>query len=161
MANIDLPRGFEPHGKIVRANVYQSGSACYPGDIVSLASDGQVDPASADTAVLGICLTYASASGQDVVVADSPDQLISAQADETEIDAQTDIGQGVDLLATAGNSTYKASRHELDSSSIGTGVTFIILGIERMVGNALGTNAKVVCKINEHQLAHGTGVSAI
>jgi len=162
MANPDYPRGFEPHGKILRANVYESGSACYPGDLVALASDGQVDPVAAGSAILGVCITYASAAGQQIVVLDDPNQLVSCQADETEIDAQTDIGNMCDHLATAGSSTYKASRHELDSSTVNSIAAGLqILGIERTVGNALGTNVKVVCRINEHQLATGSGIAGV
>ena len=105
--------------------------------------------------MLGLCLSYASAAGQQILVADHPDQQLSAQGDEAEFDAQTDIGQQCDLLATAGSSTYKVSRQELDSSNIGTGDGFQILSIERSVNNAFGANCQVIVRINEHQLAQG------
>lgn len=162
MANSDYPKGFEIHGECKRVGVYESGSACYPGDLVNLASDGQVDPAAAGGIILGLCLSYASASGSPILVADHPDQLISAQGDETEIDAQTDIGNMCDHLGTAGSSTYKTSRQEVDSSTIAaTAAGLQILRIEPVAGNALGTNCKVVCRINEHALAHGSGQSGV
>jgi hypothetical protein len=152
MANLDRPRGFAPHGKVLRSRPYEAGSACYPGDLVALASDGQVDPAATGAEILGLCLTYASAAGQEVLVADHPDQLISGQADETELDAQTDVGNMCDIVATAGDSTYKTSRQEVDSSTVvATTAQLQILGIERRPNNALGTNVEVVCRINEHQ----------
>jgi hypothetical protein len=151
MANVDRPRGFECKGVPLRVNKYQSGSACYPGDLVNLASDGQVDPASAGALILGLCLSYASTSGVDILVADHPDQLILGQADETELDAQTDVGNNVDIVATAGNSTYKASRQEADSSTVGTGSAQLqFLGYEPVVNNAFGTNVLGIFRINEH-----------
>jgi len=152
MANLDRPRGFAPHGKVLRSRPYQAGSACYPGDLVTLASDGEVDPVATGGEILGLCLTYASAQGQEVLVADHPDQLIAGQADETELDLQTDVGNMCDIVATAGNSTYKTSRQEVDSSSVGSGAAQLqILGIERRPNNALGEFVEVVCRINEHQ----------
>lgn len=154
MANPDRPRGFWPVGGVLRVGVYESGSACYPGDLLNLASDGQVDPAAAGALIIGVCLSYASGSGAEVLVADHPDQLVAGQADETELDAQTDIGNMCDIVATAANTTYLASRQEVDSSTVGTGAAQLqILRIERRADNALGTNVDVICRINEHALS--------
>lgn len=164
MANPDLPKGFEPWGKLLRVGVYESGSAVYPGDVVMLASDGQVDPATAGvaTGVLGVALSYASASGVAIAVADHPDQLFACQADEADIDAQTDIGGCCDHIATAGSSTYKASRHELNSSDISaTLATFQLLRIEPNINNALGAQVKVVVKVAEHQLGHAAVTAGV
>lgn len=162
MANGDYPRGFECVGEPIRVSVYESGSECFPGDLLNLASDGQVDPAAAGGIILGVCLSYASASGVKVLVADHPDQIISGQADETEVDVQSDIGNMCDHLGTAGNSTYKTSRQEIDSSTIGTSAAgLMIIGLDRQVGNAFGAQAKVICKINEHRLGTGAGQAGV
>jgi hypothetical protein len=152
MANSDYPKGFAPFGVIKKQIVLESGSAIYPGDFVRLASDGQVDPAAAGETILGLALNYCSASGQEVLVSCDPDQLYVGQADETEIDAQTDIGNVCDIVATAGNSTYKTSRQEVDSSDVNTtSGQLLLLGYERRVDNALGGFCDVIVKINEHQ----------
>lgn len=153
MANLDRPRGFECKGKPLRVNAYESGSACYPGDLVNLASDGQVDPAAAGGLILGVCLSYASGAGVEILVADHPDQLIVGQVAASEVDAQTDVGNTVDILATAGNSSYRASRQEVDGSSLSGSATaqLRILGISGRPNNALGEFVEVVCAINEHQ----------
>ena len=162
MANSDYPRGFECVGEPVRVGVYESGSACYPGDLLNLASDGQVDPAAAGGIILGVCLSYASASGVKVLVADDPSQVISGQADETEVDAQTDIGNMCDHLGTGGNSTYLTSRQEIDSSTIGTSAAgLMIIGLDRQVGNAFGAQSKVICRINEHRYGTGAGQAGV
>ena len=152
MANTDRPRGGECYGRIKQTANLEAGSACYPGDFLILASDGQVDPAAATNDMIGMALNYASAAAVNVLVSVDPEQVYVLQADEADIDAQTDIGQTADLLATAANTTYKSSRHELDSSSIGASQGFVILGIDKRPDNSLGTNVDCLVKINAHQI---------
>ncbi len=158
MANADRPRGFWPVGKLCRVSLYESGAAIYPGDAVKLSSDGQIDPAAAGDALLGVALSYASAAGQEVMVADDPEQLFASQADEGQIDAQTDIGNVADILATGGDSTYLVSRMEVDSSTVtdAGSAQVQIMRIERRADNALGTNVDLIVRINEHQLVNGS-----
>lgn len=161
MANADRPKGFMPYGKIKQIVIMESGSACYPGDFVSLASDGQVDPSAAAADILGLCLDYASGSGQKVKVSVDPSQTYVGQASATQIDAQTDIGQSCDILGTAGDSTYKLSRQEIDSSSIGASQQLMLLGLVQRPGNDFGANAEVVVKINQNQLFGETDFAGI
>lgn len=154
MANPDRPSGFRCKGTPKRVNPYEAGSTCYPGDLAAIAADGQVDAAAAGGRILGVVMSYAAAAGDEVIIADHPDQLVIGQASAAELDAQTDVGNNCDILATAGNSTYKMSRHEVDSSSVGAAAAQLtILGIERRPDNALGANVDVICRINEHQLS--------
>ena len=156
MANSDRPRGFAPHGKVLRASVYEAGAAIYPGDMVKLSSDGQIDPVSAGDPILGCALGYAAAAGDKVLVCDDPKQKYVVQADETEISAQSLVGNVADVVATAANTTYKCSRHELDSSDAGTTTAqLIILGIEARPDNAFGAQVDVICMINEDQFVSG------
>lgn len=152
MANRDKPCGARPAGRVRSAQIYEAGSTVYPGDFVRLADDGQVDAAAAGTTLLGVALGYAT-SGQKVLVSDHPEQRYVVQADEAEVDAQTDIGNNCDHVATAGNTTYKVSRHELDSSTIAASAAGLtILDVEQRPDNALGANVDVIVRINEHQL---------
>jgi hypothetical protein len=154
MANLDRPNGFHPYGPVKQVAVMEAGSACYPGDMVALAADGQVDPVATGAKILGCALDYAAAAGDKVLVSIDPSQLYSVQADETEVDAQTDIGNNCDITATAGNSTYKQSRQELDSSTIGTAAAQLtILGLDPSVNNAFGAQSRILVRINESQLA--------
>ena len=98
MANLDRPRGFECKGVPLRVNAYESGSACYPGDLVNLAADGQVDAAAAGGLILGLCLSYASAAGAQILVADHPDQLITGQVAASEVDVQGDVNSTADII---------------------------------------------------------------
>ena len=159
MANKDRPRGFQPQGTPLRLTKYESGAAIYPGDAVALSDDGQIDPAtSAASPILGVALTYAAAAGEDVMVADHPDQRFVVQADGSDVDAQTDIGNNCLILDTAGDATYRVSRQELDSSTISAVSTtsaaypLRILKIDERPDNALGAQADVVVAVNNHQL---------
>lgn len=159
MANSNKPQGFRPVGRVLRCRPYTAGAAIYPGDAVKVSSDGKVDPASASDALLGVAASYASADGVEVLVYDHPDQEFVVQADDGTTLAQADVGLNFNIVATAGNSTYKRSRMELDSSS---GVTtpstlpLRLLGYSREQGNTAGEFAECIVVINEHQLKAGT-----
>ena len=161
MANIDRPNGATVFGEPIRINNYVAGGAVYPDDLVTMDSSGRVVVAAANQPLLGAARSGATAAGQEISVADHPDQQFSIQASGSEIDAQTDFGQNADLLATAGNSTYRISLHELDSSTLASTSTlqFRVLKADPAVDNSLGANARVIVRINRHQLAHnGAGV---
>lgn len=153
MANPDRPQGFRPLGPVEKSISMVAGSEVYPGDFVALAADGAVDPAAAGAVIFGLALNHAEA-GEDVSVVADADQLYVGQADETEIDAQTDVGNLCDIVATAGDATYDASRQEIDSSTIGTGSggQLVIMGIRTRPDNALGAQADVIVRINEKQV---------
>ena len=153
MANKDRPRGFVPKGKVLQQLVTVAGGTIYPGDWVKLQSDGTVVVVAAGNDIYGNSLSYAT-TGQKVLLSVAPEQLYVGQADETELDAQTDIGNLCDVVATAGSSTYKASRMEIDSSTVGTGAggQLCIVGFAARPDTAAGTNADVIVKINEHQM---------
>lgn len=154
MANDNRPRGAEPYGKVLRSTNYVADAAIYPGDILETTSAGKVQAISngATGTPIGVALSYAAADGDSVAVADHPDQLYRIQADEADIDAQTDIGLNYDIVATAGNSTYKMSRMELDSDSgVTTDATPLrLVKIDDRPDNALGAQVDCIVRINLH-----------
>lgn len=163
MANLDQPRGFWPHGPCKRISPYIAASAIYPGDAVKLNNAGQVAIAAAGDALVGVAMSYVSASGAEVLVADSPDQLFCGQCDEADVDALTDMNLNYNILATAGSSTYKISRQEVDSSTQATdsNLPLKVLRLNARPDNALGANAVVVFLINNHQLKGSTGTLGV
>lgn len=155
MANADKPNGFTPYGEELRQRPYTAGGTIYPGDAVKLTSNGNVTAAAAGDELLGVAVGYAT-SGNEVSVWDHPDQLFVAQASGNQIDALTDIGNVCDILATAGDATYRQSRMEVDSSTLATSTAQLqILGIERRVNNAYGANTVAIVRINEHAFGEG------
>lgn len=163
MANLDQPRGAEPKGVPLRKNKYVAAGTIYPGDFVSQEAGGRVVAASASSALCGVAASYASGADAEVMVWDHPDQLFLVQADETEVDAQTDIGLNYDIVATAGSSAYKLSRMELDSSTQATTATLPLklLGIDERPDNALGAQVDCIVKINNHQFGSHTGTAGV
>lgn len=166
MANDDRPRGAEPHGKCLRTTRYVADAEVFPGDFVEMTNAGKVQPlaSATSTPILGVALSYAAADGDDVSVADHPEQLFMVQSDDaTEPAAQTAVGLNYDVVITAGNSTYKISRMELDGSS---GVNTIdtplrLIDVERRPDNDFGANADCVVRINMHRLASTAGNTGI
>lgn len=165
MANKDRPRGFEPSGPLLRLGEYQAGGVTYPGEMVYLDSSGQVTvgAATATSALLGVAQSLASSAGVSVMVADDPNQKFVVQVDDASVSQQTDINLNYTVLATGEDATYKISRMELDGSAGGTtaALSLKILGIEKSVGNSLGSTVDVIVTINNHQLGGGTGTAGI
>ena len=83
-------------------------------------------------------------------VIDDPSQLFIIQVDESV--AQTQVGMNADVVGTGGSTTTGVSTMELDSSTIAktAALNLKIVGLWDVPGNAYGTNAVVVVKINEH-----------
>ena len=162
MANPDRPNGFRPQGRVLRSRDYVAQAAVYPGDVVKMNAAGTVEQASAADAAIGVALTYAAASGT-VKVADHPDQCFVGQADGADVDAQTDILLNYQVLATSADTTYKVSRMEVDSSTGATNSNYPLklIDVETRADNALGAQVDVIVKINNHQLAGGTGTTGV
>lgn len=162
MANKDQVKGFEPYGKLQSARNYQAGGTIYQGDLVKFSSGGQVVQAAAADACCGVALSYAT-SGNDVLVADSPDQMFVGQADDSTIDAQTDINLNYDFVVASANTTYRTSGMEVDASTQNTTATLPLKVVKILprIDNALGANVDVVCKINNHQLGSHTGTAGV
>lgn len=162
MANKNMPNGFQPKGEPLRCNSYVAGGTVYPGDVVKQDSAGKVVAGTAGAAACGVARSYATVD-QALDVYDHPNQEFVAQAAASEIDAQTDINQNASIVATAGDATYKQSRMQIDGSTLASTATLElkILALEPSVGNAFGANARVICKINNHQLSSGTGTAGV
>jgi hypothetical protein len=153
MANISRPKGFRPQERALRESAYIAAATIYPGDLVKMDATGQIVVGTAGAAAIGVAVNYA-ASGDEVMVWDHPEQKFVVQADAGTTLAQTNIGLNYDVVATAGDATYKQSRMELDSSTGATLATLPLrlLGISRQVGTEMGEFAKCVVQINAHQL---------
>jgi len=172
MANVDAPRGFRPYKRLYQTNRYIAASTVYPGDMVKLEAgasnttqyQARVEAGSDTGALLGLAMNYAAA-GESVLVADDPQQLFVGQCDESDFDSNADLGDNCNILATAGSSTYKTSRMEIDSSDIANTAThqIKILGVlKRQDGkNEFGANVELIFKINNHQLGSHTGTQTV
>lgn len=163
MANADRPLGAIPVKGICAPNAYQAGGSIKQGDFVMKKNDGTVVVATATSALIGVAAANAS-SGQDVLVYDNPEQRFKIQSDSADIDAQTDILLNYDIVATAADSTFNVSRHELDGDSGATTATLPLklLAVEDRPDNELASaNVDCIVKINNHQLGSHTGTAGV
>jgi hypothetical protein len=185
MANVDRPRGAilvgtlsgaPATGKIRAFSVDASnGTAIFPGDFVKLEDDGNVAPAAATNAILGVCTGVkvdrsvaatehpgylpASTAGTVFVCVDK-DAIYEIQEDGNATAAV--VGTNADIVAGTGSTTTGMSAHELDSSdatandaSAASAQLRIIGYPDREDNDITATNAKFYVIINEHQLAEG------
>jgi len=121
MANTVNPRGFSPVNPILRMAEYTKGTATaiFPGDIVSLAADGKLYiRATGNTTLVGVAMSYKTATDTKVLVSDHPDQQYYIQDDGVGGTlAAADIGTGFNIVMTAGNATFLKSAEALDTST--------------------------------------------
>ena len=162
--NTDAPFGAIPYDETKRISPYNKAAGyatrIFPGDFVTLASDGNVNVAAAGDRLLGVAAedSAASTAKTDFMVYDHPDQLFTAQADDggTAL-AQTNVGNNCDILATAGDTTTSRSLHEIDQSTAGTGTAQVkLVALDPIEAGTFGANRKYVFRIAEHIYGSGS-----
>ena len=94
------------------------------------------------------------------LVCDGPDVVYEIQEDsDTSTIKVGDIGKNADIVYAAGNATTGRSAMELDSSTnASTAAQLRILGLAKRPGNVLGSFAKLLVVINEHEFKTAVGV---
>lgn len=152
MANVSFIEGFRPVGRIGRVLPGVAGGTVYAGDPVSLDNTGRWIVTTAGSTVGGVVLNYAIVAGAILVSCD-PEQIYESQGDEADISALTIVGNTFDHIVGTPSSVYKASRTQIDSSTVATSSgQWVMVGPSQLVGNAYGTNTKALFRINEHQM---------
>lgn len=164
-AAVDKPFGAMPYDRVLSVGAYSkdaSAAAIYPGDFVTLETDGGLAVATASQAlILGVAAEYSAASTAktDFLVYDHPDQKYTVQDDgDTTAMTEASVALNADLVVTTGDTSTLRSLHEIDSSSAATTNTLAvkILGLhpveDRSFASAAGSPRKWIVKINSHQL---------
>lgn len=105
-------------------------------------------------------LHRAASTARIALVVDDPNVVFEVQEDSGgAATAAVDVGENADILYTAGSATTGQSAVELDSSShVTSSAQLRILGFVKRPDNAIGTNAKLLVLINEHELKSTSGV---
>lgn len=185
MANIDRPNGLRPirtlSGSPWSSSVMEfpvdsgNGTAIFIGDLVKLEDDGNVGPAGAGGAVLGVCVGVkvdravvetehpgylpASTAGNVLIVV-AKDCVYEVQEDSVGgAMVAASVGSNGDIAAGAGSTTTGRSAYELDSSDViandasAATATLRVIALSTRSDNAIGTEAKWEVIINEHQFA--------
>ena len=184
MANVDRVNGARPvkhlngspyNGAVNRYYVPDSDStAIFVGDFVKSAGSGDangvpsVAQAAATNAIRGVVVgiepvtdespIYRAASTERyLLVADDPNLIFEIQESGTL--AATDIGRNADITVAAGSTAAGTSGMELDSSDIKDATAQLrVLGLAQRPDNEIGTNAKWLVMINEHELKGTAGL---
>lgn len=191
MANVSRINGFKPaktglgapwNGQLTKYYVTAGDTtAIFVGDLVSL--NGQSDAngirAVTKTAVGGAAVgavvqveydmanlntpQYRPAStAMYVYVADDPNTVYEAQISGASPTA-TMVGQNANHIDSGGSTITGVSGEQVDSTTVGTTATLTlkILDYVQSPENEVGQYAKVRVKINNHQLAGGTGTLGV
>jgi hypothetical protein len=172
MANVDNPVGFYPVKQIggetfpMHRFIVTTGQIVYRGDLLVMLDAGTVSAAAANDGVkcIGVAAEYvndaASAGGKEVLVYFSPMTVFGIQCDTGTAVAQLGtIFHTANHVATTGDTVTKLSKHELDSSDLGTGSQMRVIGLVDKPGNAWGEHADVEVVLVEHALADATTIS--
>lgn len=168
MANTDKPFGFKPVQQPDGANPpiheYEWGGATagFRGDIVTLATDGQVDVAGVTDTILGVLAQYVAsgtAAGTKVLVYDDPDTLFEVQAANTSAGTpvtpvQAFVGDAFDFISThAGSTTTGQSGMELDTDATPVTGQLQLVEFVNRVDNEIGEFAKMRIRFAKHKYA--------
>jgi len=183
MANIDRPNGLRPirmlDGSPYNAQAMSwpvdasNGTAIFKGDLVVLEDDGNVAPAGAGGAVLGVCVGIDV--DRDVAATEYPGYLPASTAGNILVElgrnvvfeiqedsvggamVATNVGSNGDVAAGAGSTSTGRSAYELDSSDViandasAATAQLRVLKLSSRTDNEIGTEAKWEVIINEHQ----------
>jgi hypothetical protein len=154
MTNLNRARGFECKGTPLRVNPYTAGGTVYPGDmLLEPQSNGKVvaSAGAASEMLLGVALNYAIDT-QTVMVADHPSQQFIVQMNSGETEASTQMGDYCEVRSTAGDTTYKQSRQEVDTVAETNTKPLRVVALDTVTNNSWADNADVVVVINTHAL---------
>jgi hypothetical protein len=171
---------FIPSGNAVATFVGDLVKADATGDTVAaggLAKGVQsVVQAAAGDAAIGVVVGFkvvpgtldtpqyrAASTGRYVLVSDDPNQIYEIQTSNGTL-TEADVGLNASVAVAAGSTTTGASGMTLDAGTEATTATLTlkIVGFSQRVDNEVGAaDAKVLVKINNHQLAASTGTAGV
>lgn len=145
---------------ITAGNGADSGIATYGliGSMVGIVSGGEP--------IIGITqaspVYHPASTAGYILVADDPDLMFMVQENGNmgtgAVGSVAGPGKNVDLVSGAGSTTTGYSGWVLGSSSLSTSALQMrVLRMLQQADNALGTNAKWLCRINLNQLTNTTG----
>ncbi len=156
-------------GDLVKADTTGSGAGAFTGY-------QSVVQAAAGDATIGVVVGFdinplnlntpqfrAASTGRYVLVADDPNQIFEVQTSNGTLTA-ADVGLNANFAVAAGSTATGTSGMTLDVATAAVTATLPlkIVGFSQRVDNEVGNpNAKVLVKINNHQLNSGTGSAGV
>lgn len=107
----------------------------------------------------GVSFTADPRNPIEALVYDDPDMLFMVQVSGTLVSG--DIGTNMDVVVGAGDTTTGRSTFEIDQTTAGATGQIHVQALDRLPGNELGADAKVLCWISEHQLRSTPGIPGV
>lgn len=151
---VKLDGGATPEG--IRSVTAAGASEAVVGAVVGVS----IDPTNLNTSQY-----RAASTARYVLVADDPNILFEAQEDAVGgALALASIGLNVNVTTGSGSTTTGASAMQVDTSTVSTTNTLplkLMEFVQRVDNETATANAKVLVKINNHQLASGTGTAGV
>lgn len=170
MANSNNPHGlrplYVPSGGPIQTNVYSKAAtldtAIFRGDAVARVADGSISAKTTDitpgtTNYSGVSLNYGAASAAtDHTVVDDPTVVFEAQADGAL--AEADMGLNANLVLTAGNTSTKISKHQVNSATEAVDATLDVHLARKLnvPDNDYGAYVRLEITFNKHRMAPAT-----
>jgi hypothetical protein len=177
MTNVDHPHGLNavmsrfhdtPRMTKYFANVT---TAVFRGDVVKQATNGRVSRCTATAGndnIIGVAANYSAAGttpAKEIWVYDDMDTVFEIQNDITTdpglTTARAHLGGLADLVITTGDVNSGQSKHEIDTSDIGTTTTtpLKIVGFYNIAGNDISlAHARYLVVLNRHLHEKGVGI---
>lgn len=158
-------------------------TAAYPGDVVKIVAGldttgvaRTVELAAAGNAACGVIVAFlpdptnlnvdglgrAASTGRYCLVADDPNLIFEAEASNG-TPAYTDLGLNVNHAIGTPNTTFDRSGAYLDfgTEANTATLTFKLINFVARPDNEVGASAKMLVKINNHQLGSHTGTAGV
>lgn len=169
MSNDVVAFGFKPYSKIWSIKylpISASNSAIFENDLIQRNTSGVAEQATAtSTTIAGTSLLYVPANAGALTSFDakiaycpaSPMQEFVCVMDDASVSALTDFDLNYDIVVGSGSTVTGLSAMKIDASTKAATATLPIKLIRLADGyfnqdgteNALGSHAKVICKINQ------------
>lgn len=168
MANVDFPRGFTPKYRIsggtislLSGDLASTHDEIAKDDALERRSDGYIHRAQASSVtIIGVSAEYKAANtGGTIQFVPANDTVFEGQVDDSTVNAQTDLGQNYNIVATAPDSQGR-SQMEIDGDSQNTTATLPVQILRVSPGSELGANVLVEFVFNQHVLSGG-GIAGI
>jgi len=180
MANVDFPRGLQPHEEIIH-KVEMKIPAAYAQDlfiwdpVIAIATGRDINIATAGTGnpILGSILAIYDSNkvplqywdsghaGEGyVIVADDPRQQYIIQGDgDTSFLDEDDASGNINLVSGAGSTVYYRSGWQLDDSATAGNTAGdqirLVRPVDRVDNTVAIANCDWICQINNHQKTVG------
>jgi hypothetical protein len=169
MANVNFPHGLRPLGVSLSggAPVFEEfskavgyGTAIFVYDAVNRVADGTIEASATPGTTLysGVSMNYGALSTATThTVCISPDAIYEAQANDGTGFAEADMGLNANLVLTAGNTTTKMSKHQINvtGADVTNTLDVHLLKLLNVPDNAAGGYARVEIMFNKHRMAPG------